>query len=283
MTAAFSTGINAAKLIGTHDVLFITLDTLRYDVATKALESGGTPNLAKLIPDGKWERRHSPGTFTFAAHQAFFAGFLPTPVEPGRHERLFAARFAGSETTGGRTAVFDASNIISGLAAQGYHTVCIGGVGFFNQLTPLGSVLPGLFAESHWSPEMSVIGGRSTEFQVKLAERLLDERPSRERVFLFLNVSALHQPNCLFTPGATEDTKETQSAALSYVDSWLPLLFDAQRRRAPALVIICSDHGTAYGDDGYTGHRLAHPVVWDVPYTEFLLPNQRFGETGVFE
>jgi hypothetical protein len=36
-------------------------------------------------------------------------------------------------------------------------------------------------------------------------------------------------------------------------------------------VVICSDHGTAYGEDGFAGHRLAHPVVWTVPYAEFLL------------
>ena len=29
---------------------------------------------------------------------------------------------------------------------------------------------------------------------------------------------------------------------------------------------------TAYGEDGYTGHRLGHSVVWTVPYAEFLLP-----------
>ena len=34
---------------------------------------------------------------------------------------------------------------------------------------------------------------------------------------------------------------------------------------------MCSDHGTAYGEDGYWGHRLSHPVVWTVPYAEFAL------------
>ena len=267
MTAA----INAANLIGTHDVLFVTLDTLRYDVAARALAAGQTPNLQKILPGGAWEQRHSPATFTYAAHQAFFAGFLPTPLAPAGHERLFAARFAGSETTGPRTAVFDAPDIVTGLAGRGYHTVCIGGVGFFNKLTPLGSVLPGLFAESHWSPEMGVTGRRSTELQVRLAERLLRERPGDGRVFLFVNVSALHQPNCIFTPGAIQDTPQTQGAALAYVDSWMPVLFSAMRKRGPALAVICSDHGTAYGEDGYTGHRLAHPVVWNVPYCECVM------------
>jgi hypothetical protein len=43
------------------------------------------------------------------------------------------------------------------------------------------------------------------------------------------------------------------------------------RRRAPLLSILCSDHGTAYGEDGYHGHRIAHPVVWEVPYAEMVL------------
>jgi Sulfatase len=264
--------IPARALIGTHDVLLVTLDTLRYDVARDALAQGRTPNLAAVLPAGGWEERHSPGSFTYAAHHAFFAGFLPTPTRPGRHPRLFAARFAGSETTTEETCVFDEPEIVSGLAAHGYHTVCVGGVGFFNRQTPLGCVLPGLFAESFWSPELGVTDAHSTENQVALARTVLARVPRERRLFLFLNISALHQPNCIFLPGATEDTVETQAAALAYVDRHLPPLFRALQRRAPCLAILCSDHGTAYGEDGYTGHRLSHPIVWTVPYAEFILP-----------
>ncbi len=98
-----------------------------------------------------------------------FAGFLPTPAAPGQHPRLFAARFAGSETSTGSTFVFDAPDIVAGLAQIGYHTACIGGVGFFNKQTPLSRVLPGLFAESHWEPRLGVTDPRSTEHQVRLA------------------------------------------------------------------------------------------------------------------
>ena len=83
--------LDGNALIPTHDVLFVTLDALRYDVACKALAQGLTPNLARLLPDGEWEERHTPGSFTYSAHHAFFAGFLPTPVGPGPHQRLFAA------------------------------------------------------------------------------------------------------------------------------------------------------------------------------------------------
>jgi hypothetical protein len=158
------------------------------------------------------------------------------------------------------------------LAGRGYHTVCVGGVGFFNKLSPLGNVLPGLFAESHWGPQLGVTDPHSTENQVALAVEILAGLPRSRRVFLFLNVSAIHQPNRIFLQGAQEDSPASHAAALHYVDRHLPRLFAALRRRAPVLCILCSDHGTAYGEDGYTGHRVSHPAVWTVPYAEFVLP-----------
>ena len=266
--------LNMKRIVGTHDILFVTLDTLRYDVACEALARGLTPFLAAVLPHGVWEERHSPGTFTYEAHQAFFAGFLPTPARPGKHTRLFATRFPGSATTGEDTFVFDAPDIVSGLAGQGYHTICIGGVGFFNKQTSLGRVLPNMFAESHWSPRLGVNHPQSTANQVQLAAKRLAELPAAQRVFLFINVAALHAPNHIFLPGATRDSKESQSAALAYVDQQMPALFAALQARAPTLAIICADHGEAYGDDGFHGHRLAHPVVWTVPYAQFILPEK---------
>ena len=264
--------IDATRVVGTHDILWLLLDTLRYDVARDCLRAGRTPNLAALLPGGVWEERHSPGSFTYAAHAAFFAGFLPTPIAPGRHDRLFAVRFAGSETTAATTCVFDAPDIVTGLAGLGYHTLCVGGVGFFNKQGPLGSVLPGLFAESVWRPEFGVTDPDSTANQVAWIAERLRELPAACRLFLFLNVSALHQPNRFYLPGAERDSRESHAAALEYVDRQLPALFDALRHRASLLCVVCSDHGTAYGEDGYSGHRLAHPVVWTVPYAEFISP-----------
>ncbi|GAC1367728.1 MAG: STM4013/SEN3800 family hydrolase [Ktedonobacteraceae bacterium] len=266
-------------LIGTHDLLFMTLDTLRYDVAQNLYAQGRIPTLARYLPATGWEARHSPATFTYAAHAAFFAGFLPTPIAPGHHSRLFAARFPGSETTTEATLVFDAPDLPGGLAQCGYHTICIGGVGFFNKLSPLGSVLPGLFQESYWNISLGVTDPHSTENQVALACSLLQRLPRTQRVFLFINISALHQPNYFYLPDAASnhDTLESHAAALTYVDAQLSPLFTAMLRRSPALVILCSDHGTAYGEDGYYGHRVAHPVVWTVPYAEFILSNQQEG------
>ncbi|MFO0600597.1 MAG: STM4013/SEN3800 family hydrolase [Myxococcaceae bacterium] len=259
-------------VVGSHDILFVTLDTLRFDVAVESLARGKTPTLARVLPGRAWEERHTPGTFTFAAHQAFFAGFFPTPARPGKHVRRFALKFAGSESTGEHTEVFDAPDLISGFKGRGYHTLCIGGVGFFNQQNPLGHVLPGFFDEAHWRPELGVTDPRSTEHQVSQVRTSLAAQPASRRCFTFVNVSALHQPNRHYLPGAIEDSRSTHAAALEYVDSCLQPLFATCAARAPLFVIIGSDHGTAYGEDGFHGHRLAHPVVTTVPWAEFELP-----------
>ncbi|MFD8786091.1 STM4013/SEN3800 family hydrolase [Kitasatospora sp. NPDC059599] len=263
-------------IVGTHDLLLVTLDTLRFDVAEELAAAGRIPNLAALLPDGRWERRHAPGSFTYASHQAILAGFLPTPASPGGpHPRLFAARFAGSESTAPRTWVFDAPDLPTALGAAGYRTVCIGGVGFFNKQGPLGSVLPGLFQESHWSAGMGVASPTSFEEQVARAERVAAEQPAEQPLFVFLNVSALHQPNWFHLPGATRehgDSRASHAAALEYVDAHIGRLFAAMSARRPCFAIVCSDHGTAYGEDGYTGHRIGHEVVWTVPYAHFTLP-----------
>jgi len=50
-------------VIGTHDVVLVTLDTLRYDVAVEAERAGRTPEFSRWF---SWEERHAPGNFTFA-------------------------------------------------------------------------------------------------------------------------------------------------------------------------------------------------------------------------
>jgi hypothetical protein len=276
-----SKALDFNAIVGSHDIVFLTFDTLRYDVAQQLWQQGRTPHLAKILSPNGWEMRHSPGNFTYAAHQAFFAGFLPTPIAPGIHSRPFALSFAGSTSIAPETCVLDGANIPEGLAKRGYHTICIGGVGFFNQLNPLSQVLPGMFQERYWSPELGVTNPHSTENQVQLACDRLKSIPQDKRIFLFINLSALHQPNYFYLTGASTDSIETHAAALEYIDRALVPLWQTLSDRAPTLGILCSDHGTTYGEDGYTGHRIAHPSVWTVPYTEIVLePNPVFRMVG---
>jgi len=257
------------EIIGTSNILFMVLDALRYDVAQEQFSQGNLPNFAKYLPPTGWEKRYTPGSFTFPAHQAFFAGFLPTKIDERITPRLFAAEFHGSESTTEDTFIYQEADFITALNNRGYSTACIGGVGFFNKQTSISNVFPGLFQESFWSPQLGVTEKNSTEHQFRLAQKWLS-RTARPYC-LFINVSAIHQPNYFYLNDDKTDDLESHAAALRYVDSQLPILMNAIAKDQPCCSVICSDHGTAYGEDGHWGHRNGHATVMEVPYVHFLL------------
>lgn len=183
--------IDAARIIesGTS-ILFVTLDSLRHDVAHRTLEEGRTPRLSQLLPGGQWERRQTPGTFTLPAHMAYFSGFLPKLPQPKQPPRLWECRPPVFKEVPPETFVFDAPSLLDGLALHGYRTVCVGGVTYFSQETPLGSVLPAMFHEAHWRPEFCSPEVDSTRHQVDQALAIADQNDGRRPLFLFVNVSA---------------------------------------------------------------------------------------------
>lgn len=259
----------AAHIAAGGDLVWITLDSLRYDVAVDAHAGGRTPNLAGLLgPDG-WQRRHTPGSFTLPAHLAFLSGFLPDPPAAFRPPRLFAGSFHGAVGVRPGTFVFDEPSLPQALAVRGYRTACFGGVGFFSGEGAFGRIIPDLFAESYWSRQT---GPTSRISAAALADRVCDwyaELAPDEPVFVLINDATTHTPTHLYLPGERVDTPSSQAAALSYSDQELGRVFAALRR--PTLLVICSDHGDCFGEDGYRGHGVAHPNVWTVPYTEGIL------------
>ncbi|MFI9825283.1 STM4013/SEN3800 family hydrolase [Streptomyces sp. NPDC052013] len=262
--------IDAAQIISSGtNILFVTFDSLRHDVAHAAMEEGLTPRLAEFLPGGQWEHRQTPGTFTLPAHMAFFSGFLPKLPQPQQPARLWECRPPAFKEVPPETFVFEAPNLLDGLAMHGYRTVCMGGVTYFSQETPLGSVLPALFHEAHWRPEFCSPEIDSTRHQVDQALDIADRHTGRGPLFLFVNVSATHVPHGHYL-GSSQDTTASQAAALSYADGHVGRLLDQLASRERWLVIMCADHGDAYGDDGYHGRGIAHPVVWNVPFASWV-------------
>ena len=49
------------QVVGTHDILMLCFDTLRYDVSKEEEAAGRTPVLNSH--GGEWEKRHAPGNF----------------------------------------------------------------------------------------------------------------------------------------------------------------------------------------------------------------------------
>lgn len=66
------------QIVGKCHILFVCIDSLRYDVASEEQEKGETPVLNRY---GPWQKCQAPGNFTYPSHQAMFAGFFP--IEEG--------------------------------------------------------------------------------------------------------------------------------------------------------------------------------------------------------
>lgn len=265
--------VDMRKVVGSKDILFICLDTLRYDVAVQEEAAGNTPVLNAY---GPWQKCQAPGNFTYPSHHAMFAGFLPSPFEAkhvGERELLFFPKSIGlgSQVPEGAFG-FSGSTIMEGLEKEGYATWCVGGVAFFDKRSDLGRVFPGYFRRSDWKPAFACPVKDSTKHQVDFILQKLETFKEEKRLFLYLNVDAIHYPNYFYLEGATGDSIASHAAALRYVDGELGRLFDGWRaRRGGAFVICCSDHGTCYGEDGCQFHGINHPIVNTVPYKHFLI------------
>lgn len=264
--------VNMNEIVGTHDILFICLDTLRYDVAYKEQENGNTPVLNGY---GKWNKCHAPGNYTFPSHAAMFIGELPAPAEPTplfEREVLFMPKELSASLSPHASAfLFEGASFVEGLEKAGYETICIGGVGFFNKRTPINRVLPGLFKHSYWHPSFSCHIKESFENQLNFIERKLEKYEEEQKVFMYVNIDSIHYPNSFYLDGEKEDNVDTHAAALRYVDGKLDRLFDLFKKRGKTFVIACSDHGSCYGEDGYNFHCLSHEIVYTVPYKHFFL------------
>lgn len=273
--------VDMNQVVGSHHIIFLCLDALRYDVAKEEEERGTTP---VLNSHGSWSRCQATGNFTFPAHQALFAGFFPCVWEAKNHReriQLFFPENAGN----GRKAPdgayrFHQANWIQALQKQGYITCCVGGVTFFDNRSGLGRVLPAYFQQSFWNPSFAPTVRESTNHQVDFTIRWLEKQPLDQKIFLYLNVSAIHYPNYFYLepemrrqpiPAYQRDTKESHRLALRYADSELSRLFDAFRKKGETFVICCSDHGTCYGEDGCYSHGINHPMVNTIPYQHFFL------------
>ncbi|POP43771.1 hypothetical protein CHU32_18710 [Superficieibacter electus] len=266
-------GFNMNTLISNNtNILFIVLDSLRYDIAIQAQSAGHTPHINRY---GQWVKCEAAGNFTWPSHHSMFSGFMPKPLEgAAAHNMLFFPKDIGLGRKGPENAfAFSEATWIEGLEKQGYHTLCIGGVSFFNKRSGMGKVFPALFKESYWNPRFACTVKESLDNQIHFIEKIVPARASEQPVMMYINVDTLHYPNHFYVEGAKPgDTLETHAAALRYIDARIDELLNIFRATGrDTLVLLCSDHGTCYGEDGKYFHSFNHPIVNTVPWMHFLL------------
>ena len=212
-----------SNMVGTHDLVWIVLDSLRFDVAQRAHERGDTPNLSALFPRG-WECRHAPGTFTLPSHAAMFSGFLPTPIDRPKAPSLASARIPGRDSVSAETFVFDEAGIPQALAARGYRTVCVGGVSFFANTQAISKILPSYFQETFWKQRFGPGRKDSIAAQLRVALPVIEETSAP--LMMYVNIATTHHPTTIYLDDAKKESVESQAAALRYADAELAPLCD---------------------------------------------------------
>lgn len=249
--------------------LFITLDSCRYDTFAAAR----APNLKSV---GPLHQASAPGNFTYASHSAMFVGFTPgvasvrEPFVNPKFGKIFRMDAGGS----GKNPPFawlQGRGIVDGLKKLGYLTLGTGAANWFNPDTPTGQNLVRDF-HHFFHPGNTYSIGRQVDW---LLPRL--DSAGGRRVFAFMNVGETHVPyyhegapwprlpNPCIPFGDKNDAQECrrrQSACLEFVDGALAPLLD---RFAGANVLVCADHGDAWGEDGLWEHGVHHAKVLEVP------------------
>jgi Sulfatase len=258
-------------MVDRRSILFITLDSCRYDTFADVRPT----NLSRV---GHLYRAMAPSTFTYGSHAAMFVGFTPgvfnltEPYVNPKFGRIFKMLNRGTADRHMPWVVLNGRNIIEGFKRLGYRTIGAGGVNWFNPETPTAQMLLADFDDFFYGGKPVSIR-RQVDF---LSAKILDV-DGQQPVFAFANVAETHVPyhfegapwsadtNPCVPFGAANDAAECgrrQSASLQFVDDQLAPLLDSFRS---ANVVVCADHGDAWGEDGLWEHGISHEKVLEVP------------------
>ena len=260
-----------------EDVLFISLDSCRYDTFAFAYRSGSLPHISAI---GPLHKALSPSYFTYGSHAAFWMGFTPGvlgSVEPWLNPKagkLFRMAFAGHPGNDEESSFrLDGANIIEGFRERGYSTIGSGAVDWFDTATATGAVLGASFEHFHFAGNTW-----SLQSQLSWINERLDETVADQSRFVFLNVGETHVPYwhegapwdrwpspCVPFGGSgcsASESARRQRSSLIWADQQLGQLL---QRFADGTVLICADHGDCWGENGLWEHGISHPATLTVP------------------
>jgi hypothetical protein len=261
------------------DVLFVTLDSTRYD----AFMAASTPNMKAVGPT--W-RAWAPSHFTYGSHSAFFVGFTPgvpelaKPYVNPKFGRIFRLQHGGAPGLHPAYFLLNGRTIVEGFRNQGYLCLGTGAVRWFNPATPAGQSLTEDFDEFLYLPSPDI----SLQVEWILEKAFLSSK-NEKPVFAFLNAGETHVP--YWHPGASwdrsynpaeafgsnnnaQEARRRQIQCLEWIDQKIQELLFRFRRGA---IVLCSDHGDCWGEDGLWEHGIHHRYTLEVPLI-FSLPQR---------
>jgi hypothetical protein len=275
---------------GARNLVVVVLDSLRYDAWLAA-----PPSAAAQL--GKVERRWSYASSTAPSHFNMLSGLFPhaspSHVYASEYYKQDFDRYGdrlgikGLEFKALLPSIWLPSYLRSAL---GYRTEAMVSMPVLNSHTVLNRDFDGYRLMPTYNDMNAMVD--AMEFD--------DDRPG----FWLLNVGETHYPLALpgepvpewpwisgvhgvvrdlashaeaepdrafFTAPELKDLQERQVAAIQYLDGVIARLFD--RLPSNTWVVITSDHGELFGEDGYFGHGpIFHEKVFEVPFVEGLVP-----------
>ena len=253
-----------------RSILFITLDSCRYDAFVEAR----APNLKSLSP---LHRAQAPSHFTFGSHSAFFMGFTPgdasrrEPYVNPKYGKIFRMEGGGHPGAAPPLVTLSGHSIIDGLKKLGYRTIGTGAVNWFNPARPTGQVLSADF------DTFGFAAGPKLQKQVEWIDSSLEQLSAGTPAFVFLNLAETHVPyyydgapwDPTYSPARAfgennnaDEARRRQVACIEWCDKVLePLL----ARFADDTIIACADHGDCWGEDGLWEHGISHEKTLEVP------------------
>ena len=254
---------------GTQNFLLITIDSCRWDTYLCA-------DLPNLKSTQAFRRAESNATFTLPSHIAIFSGIFPHVREQiPFYNRFVCNLFRPIEKPNVKSYLYlpeNSINVLQGLKALDYKIIGTGAVEWFK--SPL---LTTYFDEFYYS-------GIHAEKQVNW---IIDVLRRTNKFFGFLNLGETHDPYLhggFIAPssqsrqrmrekvdkGFSDEWFEMQVRSLEFLDKKLGFLLNQIASfSSKTVVIICSDHGECFGEDGLYGHGFYHPKIMEVPLAIF--------------
>jgi len=225
---------------------------------------------------GPLHKAKAPSNFTYGSHASFFVGFTPgipnlkKPFLNPKYGKIFKMRGG----FGGFVEPFiklDGENIIQGYNNLGYTTIGTGAVGWFRPETKTGKILGKDFQHFFYSGNTYSLEKQLEWVQSKIQESI--EKP----LFVFINIGETHTPyyhkDAPWSPeddpcipfndkNDPEKCRTRQLRCVEFVDQKIGQILEDFSDES---ILICSDHGDCWGEDGLWNHGIHHEKVLTVP------------------
>jgi len=267
---------------GAGNLVLVILDSLRFD----SWAAARMPVLGRL---GPVERRWSYASWTAPAHYNLLMGLLPHSSPAHVHASEYYQQDFRRYTD--RLAVPDIefSRFLPEIYLPrflrdrlGYYTCAKVSMPVLNPATPLNqgfddyqlmpvhndmaAIVDGL-AFPAGRPAFCLVNVGETHYPYTIPGEEPRGLPHLHGVHGTLRNLRSERSAGMFSPELLAELKERQIRAATYLDGVIERLLDVVPRNT--WVIVTSDHGELFGEDGYFGHGpIAHEKAFEVPFVE---------------